>query len=91
MGHCRHALWYTATEREVTNPTTDESLTVLEAGNALEPVVLRAMQRAGWEVSPADSTNPQAVSVRVGPNLVVSGHPDATGVLPYSAAMRLSR
>ena len=55
---------------------------MLEAGNALEPVVLRAMERAGWEVTPADPQDPAQVSVRVGPNMVVTGHPDATGVLP---------
>ena len=81
-GNCRRALWYEATGYEVTNPKTEETLTVLEAGNALEPVVLRAMERAGWEVSPADPQDPQAVSVRIGPNMVVTGHPDATGVLP---------
>ena len=81
-GNCRRALWYEATGYEVTNPKTEESLTVLEAGNALEPVVLRAMERAGWAVTPADPQDPQQVSVRVGPNMVVTDHPDATGVLP---------
>ncbi len=79
---CRRALWYEATGHEVTNPKTAETLTALEAGNALEPVVLRAMERAGWEVTPANPQDPQAVSVQVGPNMVVTGHPDATGVLP---------
>ena len=82
VGNCRRALWYAATGHEVINPTTSESLTMLEAGNALEPVVLGAMVRAGWEVTPADPQDPQAVSVRVGPNMVVTGHPDATGVMP---------
>ena len=50
MGNCRRALWYEANEYPVTNARTEESLTVLEAGNALEPVVLRAMRRAGWEI-----------------------------------------
>ena len=81
-GNCRRALWYEATGYEVTNPKTEETLTVLEAGNALEPVVLRAMERAGWEVTPADPRDPQQVSVQVGPHMVVTGHPDATGVLP---------
>ncbi len=81
-GNCRRALWYEATGYEVTNPKTEETLTVLEAGNALEPVALRAMERAGWEVAPADPKDPRAVSVRVGPNMVVTGHPDATGVVP---------
>ncbi len=81
-GNCRRALWYAATGYEATNPTTAESLTVLEAGNALEPVVLGAMERAGWVVAPADSQDPQQVSVSIDPNMVVTGHPDATGVLP---------
>ena len=81
-GNCRRSLWYEATGYEVTNPKTEETLTVLEAGNALEPVVLRAMERAGWEVTPADPQDPQQVSVQVGPNMLVTGHPDATGVLP---------
>ena len=79
-GNCRRALWYEATGYEVTNPKTAETLTALEAGNALEPVVLRAMERAGWELTPADPQDPQQVSVQVGPNMVVTGHPDATGV-----------
>ena len=79
---CRRALWYAATGYEPTNPPTDESLTAMEAGNALEPVVLRAMERAGWEVAPADPQDPQAVSVRIGPHLLVTGHPDATGRMP---------
>ena len=81
-GNCRRSLWYAATGHEITNPTTEESLTVLEAGNALEPVVLRAMERAGWEVTPADPRDPKPVSVRIGPNMLVTGHPDATGVTP---------
>ena len=81
-GNCRRALWYEATGHTVTNPLSEESLTVLEAGNALEPVVLRAMRRAGWEVTPADAENPQEVSLRLGPNMLVIGHPDATGVAP---------
>lgn len=78
VGNCRRALWYAATECEPTNPPSAESLTVMEAGNALEPVVLRAMERNGWQVTPADSQNPQQVSVQLGYNLKVSGHPDAT-------------
>ena len=87
---CRRALWYAATGYEPTNPPTDESLTAMEAGNALEPVVLRAMERAGWRVAPADPQDPRAVSVRIGPDpvsgtgqgLLVTGHPDATGRMP---------
>ena len=80
---CRRALWYSATEHQITNPTGEETLTVLEAGNALEPVVVRAMQRAGWEVTPVDSQSPTQVSVDLGPDLRVVGHPDATGLTPF--------
>ena len=81
-GDCRRALWYEATGSEVTNPPTRETLTLLEAGNALEPVVLRAMERSGWELSPADPSSPAAVSVQIAPNLRVTGHPDAAGRMP---------
>ena len=79
---CRRALWYSATEYRPTNPPSEESLTVMEAGNALEPVVTRAMERAGWEVTPADTRNPEPVSMRLGPNILVTGHPDGTARMP---------
>ncbi len=79
---CRRALWYAATGHAPTNEPTDESVTVMEAGRALEPVVLGAMRRAGWEISPNDPANPERVSVRLAPNLTVAGHPDATGRMP---------
>ena len=82
LGRCRRALWYSATEQPVTNPTSPESLTIMESGNALEPVVVRAMQRAGWAIQPEDRESPTSVSVEVGDTLIVSGHPDATGFLP---------
>ncbi len=82
VGNCRRALWYEATGHQVTNPRSDDSLTMLEAGNALEPVVLRAMERAGWDITPTDRDNPRLVSLRLGPALVVSGHVDAAGVAP---------
>ena len=82
VGNCRRALWYEANEYPVTNARTEESLTVLEAGNALEPVVLRAMRRAGWEIDATDEDNPEMVSLCLGPTLVVTGHVDATGVVP---------
>ena len=90
VGNCRRALWYSATGYQPTNPPSEASLTAMEAGNALEPVVLRAMERAGWQVSPADPQDPEAVTVRVGPDpvsgtgqaLLVTGHPDATGRMP---------
>ena len=79
---CRRSLWYAATGYEPTNPPGDDSLTAMEAGNALEPVVARAMERAGWKVDAADSRNPKQVAVRVGPNLLVTGHPDGTARMP---------
>ena len=82
VGNCRRALWYEATGHRVTNPRSDDSLTMLEAGNALEPVVLRAMRRAGWDITPTDRDNPRRVSLRLGPTLLVSGHVDAAGVAP---------
>ena len=82
LGRCRRALWYSATKQPVTNPTSPESLTIMESGNALEPVVVRAMRRAGWAIQPEDLESPNSVSVELGDHLVVSGHPDATGFLP---------
>ena len=79
---CRRALWYAATDYEPTNPPSDDSLMAMEAGNALEPVVVRAMERAGWQVDAADPRDPQQVAVRIGPNILVTGHPDGTVRLP---------
>ena len=79
---CRRALWYAATKYSTTNPPTEESLTAMEAGNALEPVVMRAMERVGWKVDAADPNDPKQVAVRTGPGMVVTGHPDATGRMP---------
>ena len=79
---CRRALWYSATGYEPTNPPSDDSLTAMEAGNALEPVVARAMERAGWKVDPADPQDPVQVAVRIGPNMLVTGHPDGTAQMP---------
>ena len=83
---CRRALWYAATKYKPTNPPSDDSLLAMEAGNALEPVVLRAMERAGWKVDAADPQDPLTVSVRIGPNLLVMGHPDATGRMPLEGS-----
>ena len=85
--NCRRALWYAATGYRPTNPPSEESLTAMEAGNALEPVVARAMERAGWQVDPADPQDPQQVAVRVGPNMIVTGHPDGTVQLPLSESL----
>ena len=86
-GNCRRALWYSATGYEPTNPPSEKSLTAMEAGNALEPVVLRAMERAGWKIDPADPEDPQQVTVRIGPNMLATGHPDATGRMPLESSV----
>ena len=80
--NCRRSLWYSATGYVPTNPPTEKSLMAMEAGNALEPVVMGAMERAGWRVNPADPRNPQTVTVRLGSGLLVTGHPDGTVRLP---------
>ncbi len=54
----------------------------METGRALEPVVLRAMERAGWEVTPADAAHPGTVILQLTPTVKVTGHPDATGRMP---------
>ena len=58
-GNCRRALWYEANQYPVTNARTEESLTVLEAGNALEPVVLRAMRAPAGTSKPRTGTTPR--------------------------------
>ena len=78
---CRRALWYAATGHEPAPPD-DASLTVLETGRALEPVVLNAMQRAGWEVAPVDANSPTGIILQLTPTVKVTGHPDATGRMP---------
>ncbi len=79
---CRRSLWYSATGYVPTNHPGEESLMAMEAGNALEPVMMRAMEREGWEVRPADPQNPRAVTVRIGQDLLVTGHPDGTVRMP---------
>ena len=98
---CRRALWYAATGYEPTNPPSEDSLTAMEAGNALEAVMVRAMERAGWKVDAADPQDPRQVAVRIGPNpvsdtgqaLLVTGHPDGTVRMPIegdeAAALQL--
>ena len=84
---CRRALWYAATGYEPTNPPSEESLTAMEAGNALEPVVVRAMERAGWKVDAPDPRDPKQVAVRIGPSLIVTGHPDGTVRMPLEQSL----
>ena len=90
-GNCRRALWYSATGYEPTNPPSEKSLTAMEAGNALESVVLRAMERAGWKIDPADPEDPQQVTVRIGPNMLATGHPDATGRMPLDNSVAAAK
>ncbi len=78
---CRRALWYAATGQEPAPPD-DGALTVMETGRALEPVVLNAMGRAGWEVTPADAGRPTKVVLQLTPTVKATGHPDATGHMP---------
>ncbi|MYI85307.1 MAG: hypothetical protein F4081_00610 [Dehalococcoidia bacterium] len=78
---CRRALWYAATGHDPAPPD-DAALTVLETGRALEPVVLRAMGRDGWEITPGDTARPTGVVLQLTPVLKVTGHPDATGTPP---------
>jgi hypothetical protein len=81
LGQCRRALWYAATGQPETNPMNDETRLVLEAGQALEPVVVRAMQRRFWTVTHSDPEQPWRVEVEAGAGLTVSGHPDAVGAV----------
>ena len=78
---CRRALWYSATGYQG-DPPDARSLMIMEAGTALEPVVLRAMARDGWEVTPIDPSQPVKVTLTLSPLLVVGGHPDAIGFVP---------
>ena len=55
----------------------------MEAGTALEPVVLRAMSRSGWKIiSPKDQP---LVSIKISGHITVNGHPDAMGLHPQDA------
>ena len=78
---CRRALWYAATGHEPAPPD-DKALTVMETGRALEPVVLRAMQRAGWEVTPVDAQRPTKVILQLTPTVKVTGAAGASVVAP---------
>ena len=53
-----------------------------DTGNALEPVVVAAMERAGWQVVAAHPANPNQVSVGIMPGVQVVGHPDGVARNP---------
>ena len=40
------------------------------------------MERAGWKVDAADPQDPRQLAVRIGPDLLVTGHPDGTVRMP---------
>jgi len=48
---CRRALWYAANAVEETNPPSQQALTQMDAGKALEAVVFRALARDGWRTT----------------------------------------
>ena len=82
-GKCRRALWYDATGQKPSNPPGEETRTILETGNALEPVVLGALARAGWNPKAADEDGGQReIRVDAGSGVTVTGHIDAIGTIP---------
>ena len=80
---CRRALWYAATGQEPTNPPDEIAQVHMDAGRALESVVIRAMRRAGWQTTNyAEARRNVDVQVELGPGLIVEGTPDARGIAP---------
>ena len=83
MGGCRRALWYWASsEPRGARGRSERSQMALDTGTALEPVVVAAMRRAGWEVEHHTGDDPVSVRVRLAPGLDIVGHPDAVGSGP---------
>ena len=80
---CRRALWYAATGYE---PSESPQRVLADGdGGGQRPRTRRpAGDGAGGlaGVDPADPRNPESVSMRLRPNLLVTGHPDATGRMP---------
>ena len=80
---CRRALWYAATGQEPTNPPDEIAQVRMDAGRALESVVIRAMRRAGWQTTNyAEARRNVDVLVELAPGLIVEGTPDARAVAP---------
>ena len=80
---CRRALWYAATGQEPTNPPDELAQVRMDAGRALESVVIRAMRRAGWQTTNyAEARRNVDVQVELAPGLIVEGTPDARGIAP---------
>ena len=88
---CRRALWYAATGYEPTNPPSDDSLTAMEAGNALEPVVVqgRWSGRVGRSIPPTRTGPRRSVSwCGLARGMLVTGHPDGTVRIPGTETRR---
>ena len=80
---CRRALWYAATGQEPTNPPDEIAQVRMDAGRALESVVIRAMRRAGWQTTNyAEARRNVDVRVELASGLFVEGTPDARGIAP---------
>ena len=78
---CRRALWYAATCQEPTNPPDEIAQVRMDAGRALESVVIRAMRRAGWQTTNyAEARRVVDVRLEMAPGLIVEGTPDARGI-----------
>ena len=78
---CRRALWYAATGQEPTNPPDEIAQVRMDAGRALESVVIRAMRRAGWQTTNyAEARRNVDVRVQLDPGIVIEGTPDARGI-----------
>ena len=69
---CRRKLVYAARGTTAAEHT-PEQLVILESGVALQSVVLRNLQRKGWNALDAGE---QFVEYELAPGLVVTGHPD---------------
>ena len=75
---CRRALWYAATGQEPTNPPDEIAQVRMDAGRALESVVIRAMRRAGWQTTNyAEARRNVDVLVTLANDIQIEGTPDA--------------
>ena len=81
-GSCRRELGYMYFGVAPTDEISDHTQMIFDTGNALESVVVDAMNRSGtWDVWPTDRVNPPKASLSlVGGRVVVEGYPDAVGV-----------
>ena len=78
---CRRALWYAAAGQEPTNPPDEIAQVRMDAGRALESVVIRAMRRAGWQTTNYAAARYNVdVSEDLAEGLTISGTPDARAI-----------